>query len=362
MSANDGVRLEGADVTAPLLSVIVPFYNSKAELEQCLGALAKSNCDCFDVWVIDDGSTTPIKQLADAYGFGFMRIDGPSGPACARNRGVEKARGRYLVFVDSDVCVHSDTLELFADAFARDSRIDAVVGSYDEAPAHPGFISQYKNLFHHYVHQKNCGEIQTFWGGCGAIKRDVFLAFEGYDEKSYRRPAIEDIELGMRMSAAGHRIILDGRIKSKHLKRWTLCNLLKSDIFDRGIPWMRLMLRARTTVSTLNVTPVQRLSVALACLALLALLSAALWPTMLLATTLLAVLVTLLNRDLYRFYLKRRGLWFTLRVVPMHWVYFFCCGLSAIGGTMLYFLDKGRSRLTLTPNGRRHLHELGVDG
>jgi glycosyltransferase involved in cell wall biosynthesis len=344
-----------------LLSVIVPVHNSPAELEQCLAALAKSRFDDFEVWIVDDGSAVPIKPLADAHGFDSTRIDGPSGPARARNRGVERACGRYVVFIDADVCVHPDTLALFADAFARDPAIDAVVGSYDEAPGCLGFISQYKNLFHRYVHQSSRGEIQTFWSGCGAMKRDLFLAFGGYDEQ---RNSVEDIELGMRICAAGHRIILDARIEAKHLKRWTLRNLLRTDILGRGVPWTRLMLRAGMMISTLNVTPLQRVSVGLVCLTFLGLLAAARWPPMLIAAAALALIVTLLNLDFYRFYLKRRGLWFTVRVVPMHWIYFLCCGLSAVGGTLIHLLRDG-TKLASPAVGRRgsplQLHRATAD-
>jgi glycosyltransferase involved in cell wall biosynthesis len=341
-AVNNGADTKRADVATPALSVIVPVYNSRAELEQCLAALAKSSYDDFEVLVVDDGSTVPIEPLVDEYGFGYLRIDGPGGPARARNRGVEKARARYVVFLDADVCVHADTLARFADVFASDPTVDAVVGSYDDAPAYPGFISQYKNLFHHYVHQRSYGQIQTFWSGCGAMKRELFLAFGGFDEKRYRRPAIEDIELGTWMSAEGRRIILDGRIKGKHLKRWTLWNLLKTDIFDRGVPWTRLMLRAGSAISTLNVTPVQRVSVALVYLTLFALLGAVFWPKALIAAAAAALTVTLLNLDFYRFYLNRQGFWFTLRVAPMHWLYFLYCGFSAMWGTLLHYLGGDR--------------------
>jgi GT2 family glycosyltransferase len=270
---------------------------------------------------------------------------------------VEKARGRYIVFIDADVCVHPNSLALFADAFARDPTVDAVVGSYDETPAYPGFISQYMNLFHHYVHQKSRGAIQTFWSGCGAMKRELFLAFGGFDEQRYRRPAIEDIELGTWMTAAGHRIILDGRIKAKHLKRWTLCNLLKTDIFDRGVPWTRLMLRAGAIVSTLNVTPVQRLSVALVYLSFFSLLASIFWLKALIIAAALALIVTLLNLDFYRFYLNRQGLWFALRVVPMHWLYFLYCGFSAVWGTLLHYLEGDQAKPTLASAGRHRLHK-----
>jgi GT2 family glycosyltransferase len=339
------VARDSAAHCAPLLSVIIPVYNSQIELKRCLGALAKSHFEDFEVWIVDDGSTVPIKPLAEAYGFGFVRIDGPSGPACARNRGAEEARGRYVVFIDSDVCVQDDTLALFAEVFRQDPTVDAVIGSYDDTPACPDFISQYKNLLHHYVHQNSRGEIPTFWSGCGAIKRDIFLAFGGYDQQRYRRPGGEDLELGMRMSEAGHKIILDSHIKAKHLKRWTFLNLLRTDILDRGIPWTRLMLQFGAMISTLNVAPVQRLSVVLVYLTFVVMFSSAVEPTMLIAVAAIILIVTLLNLDLYRFYLKRQGLWFTLRVVPMHWLYFLCCGLSVIGGTLLHLFEQKRRKL-----------------
>lgn len=324
----------------PMLSVIVPVYNSIGDLQRCLTALFESQYDDFDVLVVDDGSTEPIEPLVARHGFEYLRIDGPGGPARARNRGAARVNGQYVVFIDADVCVHKDTLSGFARAFASDLTIDAVVGSYDEAPGDPGFISQYKNLFHHYVHQSCDGQINSFWSGCGAMRRDTFLALGGFDEVRYRRPAIEDIELGTWASAAGHKIVLDNRIKAKHLKRWTLRNLLKTDIFDRGVPWTRLMLRAGAIANTLNVKPTQRISVALAYLTLLLGMASMRWPILWLGVASLIMAVTLLNLDFYRFYAARSGVWFALRVVPLHWLYFFYCGFSVVWGTLLHYFDK----------------------
>lgn len=321
------------------LSVIVPVYNSTAFLKQCLAALAASQYDDYEVLVVDDGSTEPIEPVVADFGFKYMRIDGPGGPARARNRGAAQVNGRYLVFIDADVCVHPDTLSGFAAVFASDPQIAAVIGSYDEAPADSNFLSQYKNLFHHYVHQSCEGQIQTFWSGCGAMRRDLFLAFGGFDEDRYRRPAIEDIELGTWMSAAGHRIILDKQIKGKHLKRWTLPGLLKTDIFDRGVPWTRLMLRAGAAANTLNVKPVQRLSVILVFLTILLALTAFWQPLTLIPAAALGVAVTSLNFDFYRFFAAHSGVWFALRVAPLHWLYFCYCGFSVVWGTLLHYLE-----------------------
>lgn len=329
-----------AAIAAPVLSVVIPVYNSREELALCLAALAASEYESFDVLIVDDGSEARIEPLAAEHGFGYLRIDGPHGPARARNRGAERASGRYLVFIDADVCVHPDTLSRIAQAFAGDAGMDAVIGSYDDAPADRGFLSQYKNLFHHYVHQRSDGPVPTFWSGCGAIKRDLFLAVGGFDENRYRRPAIEDIELGVWLTLAGHRIVLDRRIKARHLKRWTFRNLLKTDILDRGIPWTRLMLRSGKSFETLNVTSTQRVSIALAYLAVLALPVAIVWPKALLFAAAPALIVTLLNFDFYRFYARRRSFRFALRVLPMHWLYFLYCGGSAIAGTLLHTLER----------------------
>jgi len=325
------------------LSVIVPVYNSTACLKKCLNALTRSQYDDFEVLVVDDGSDEPVEPLVSSFGFNYLRIDGPGGPARARNRGATEVNGRYLVFVDADVCVHPDALARFAATFASDIQIAAVIGSYDNSPAEKNFLSQYKNLFHHYVHHASDGDVPTFWSGCGAISRDLFLALGGFDEKRYRRPAIEDIELGVWMSDAGYRITLDSRIRGKHLKRWTLWGLCKTDIFDRGVPWTRLMLRAGSMASALNVKPAQRVSVALAGLTGLATL-AALWrPVMLIAAAAFALVVTALNIEFYRFFATHRGVWFALRVAPLHWLYFYYCGFSVVLGTLLHYLEMARS-------------------
>ena len=131
------------------------------------------------------------------------------------------------------------------------------------------FLSQYKNLMHCFVHQNAESEASTFWSGCGAIRREVFLAMSGFDASSYTRPAIEDIELGYRMRRAGRRILLDRDLRVKHLKKWTFWGLLKTDVLDRGIPWTELILRDHKMPNDLNLQISQRVSIGLVYLMLL---------------------------------------------------------------------------------------------
>ncbi|MBI3651053.1 MAG: glycosyltransferase family 2 protein [Acidobacteria bacterium] len=340
-----------SDKHRPAFSVIVPVYNASPELRLCLAALQQSAYEDFEVIVVDDGSSEALESIVAPYQCRYVKLDRQQGPARARNRGAALAKGRYLVFIDADVCVHQDTLERFAGAFAARPDVVAVLGSYDEAPAHTNFFSQYKNLFHHYVHQGGAGESRTFWSGCGAMRRDIFLSFGGFDAARYRRPAIEDIELGTWIKEAGYQVILDRRIQAQHLKRWTFWSLLKSDIFDRGIPWIRLMWRVGASANTLNVVPSQRWSVLLVYLTALLLPLATVWHFAGAIAALSALGVGVLNRHFYGYFLQRRGVWFTLRVLPVHGLYFCYCGIAVVIGTWLYFLtDRPKRPTTVIKN------------
>lgn len=248
------------------ISVVIPVYNSADTLRRCLASVAASRRQPDECIVVDDGSTDGSGQIAQSWGARVVIIPtGPSGPGNARNVGAAAATGNVLFFLDADVMVHEDTIGRAAETFATDQTIDAVFGSYDDNPDAADFLSRYKNLFHHFVHQNARAEAVTFWGACGAVRRSVFQALGGFDARRYPRPSIEDIEFGYRLRDAGHRIVLNKEMQIRHLKRWTMRGLIKTDIFDRGAPWTRLALRDRRLPNDLNLGFAQRLSAFLLC-------------------------------------------------------------------------------------------------
>ena len=91
----------------------------------------------------------------------------PRGPdlAAARNLAAETAKGEILVFIDADVVVKPDTIGKVARVSKFIPRFQALFGSYDDEPAEKNFLSQYKNLQHHFVHQNSSPEASTFWSG-----------------------------------------------------------------------------------------------------------------------------------------------------------------------------------------------------
>ncbi len=321
------------------LSVIIPVHNGGENLRRCLDALAASTRPPDEVIVVDDASTDGSGDLARQSGAQArsVRLDGPPhGPAHARNRGAEAATGDVLVFLDADVAAHPDTLARIERTLDTppsppleappsppleggiEGGVAALFGSYDDDPPTPGLAARYKNLLHHYVHQHSRREAGTFWTGCGAIRRDVFVALGGFDE-SYRM--IEDIELGVRLRRAGYRVWLCPDIQVTHLKRWTFVGLLRSDIFDRAVPWTKLMLRERHVPADLNVDARGRLGALAAWGLVVCLVLGCGWPLFWAGALLALVALVALNAELYRFFARRGGLRFAVGAAGLHTLY-----------------------------------------
>lgn len=394
--------------TAPIrLSVIVPVRNDPDNLRQCLRALQRSRFEGRDgsqgdaassnghpldtsparppepdalaaagveVIVADDASTDHTVAVAESMGVRVVRLAAQAGPAAARNAAAQVARGAILLFVDADVLVHDDTVAVAIAAF-DDPAVDAVFGSYDLHPGAPNLLSQYKNLAHRFYHQTAGEAATTFWSGCGAVRREVFLRCGGFDVHHYPRPSIEDIDLGTRLAGAGRLIRIEKRMQATHLKRWTLGRIVRSDLFDRGIPWTRLILRCRNLPADLNLAPAQRIAALLAGLAVVGLAVAGCFRPWLLTAPILvfgtialcdrlccnrlagggiialaagltaygglwslAVALPLagmlaLNQRYYRFFLRHRGPLFTAAVVPMQMLYYLYSALALLIGT-----------------------------
>ncbi len=327
----------------PRLSVIVPAHQASAGLHACLQALCASHQrrSDWELVVVDDASTDDTELIAAEYADVVVRLAGnPHGPAYARNRGAEVSCGRVFIFVDADVLVHPDVLTRFAKEFEEEPRLEAVFGAYDADPRAPGLVSQYRNLLHHYVHRINPGPAETFWGGLGAVRRQAFSRVGGFDEWYYSRPQIEDIELGRRLRAQGCEIHLAPEIQGTHLKRWTLQNMLATDLWGRGVPWMWLLFREGRSAGgqVLNVSLAGRLSTGLIGAALLALaagiVTGARWAFMLAGAA--VGLTVILNARFYAFLARRRGIGFSLQAVPLHLGHFASNVLAVVVGWLAH--------------------------
>jgi len=323
------------------LSAIVPFRQDLVKLRECLvgiraaaerlpaGALLRETI------VVADGSPEDPLGIAAELGATVIAIEGPRGPATARNCGAAVSSGDVLVFVDSDVVIDASSLAHLVRRFITDPELTAVFGAYDEHPSEPGFISQGKNLAHCFIHQRSAGEARTFWAGLGAVRADVFASVGGFDER-FTRPSVEDIDLGYRIRATDGRIVLDPTIRGRHLKRWTLRSAVMTEIRDRGIPWTQLLHRYGGLHDDLNLTHSYRACVIVAYSAVACAVCAIWWPLLLVPAALGLVTLWMLDRPYYRFFSARLGPGHAIAWFPIHVLHHLCNGLSFAVGTLLH--------------------------
>jgi len=323
------------------LSIIIPTRERTGELRQCLDALYQARIAGMECIVVDDGGVGDCASVVQASPLpvSLLRNEQSLGSGAARNVGAASARGDVLLFLDDDVCVAHGTLKAAVEAFAADLDLGALMGRYDDEPAAPQFVSRFRNLLHAYTHLTSAGKASTFWTGFGAVRKEVFLQHGGFIE---RANAIDDVEFGSRLVAAGVRIELRPELQVKHLKRWTLSSMLRTDLLLRGVPWTILIWDRRSLPNTLNLRRGSRWSVVLAYLALgfamAALAGFPHWWPMALAIA----IVMLLNMRFYAFLRARKGTWFMARSIAAHWLYLWVAGLSFCIGTAMYFGQKMR--------------------
>lgn len=277
----------------PSIGVVVPATDDPPTLPRCLAAL-QPQIGAGDELVVVDRAARP-------------------GPAAARNHGAEGVRSELLLFVDADVVAAPGSVERVRQAFASDPELAALFGSYDSRPEADGVTSRFRNLLHHHVHQSAAGEVSSFWAGLGAIRAEEFRRLGGFDQDRYDVPSIEDVELGARLAADGGRIRLDPELQGTHLKRWGAASMVRTDLMQRGVPWVELMLERRSAPAQLNLGWRNRVSAAAAATLVAALLLRR--PRAGIAA--LGVLVVA-NRDLYTLLWRALGPGGALAAVGLH--------------------------------------------
>ena len=171
------------------ISVVMPAYKAEHLLPRVLTPLIEMlNASLVQqVLVVDDQSPDGTAALAREMGATVLTTPVNGGPGAARNLAAQHATGDILWFVDSDVIAWPDGPDHIRRAMSEDN-VAAVFGSYDDAPDGQSWFSRYKNLLHRYHHQRAQREARTFWAGCGAIRRDVFLEVGGFRRENLRGP------------------------------------------------------------------------------------------------------------------------------------------------------------------------------
>ena len=94
------------DNNRPLISVIVPVYNSEKHLKKCIDSVFSQTYQNWELVLVDDGSSDTSGEICDYYSWSDKRVkvihQNNAGVSAARNTGIETAGGQYIMFIDSD--------------------------------------------------------------------------------------------------------------------------------------------------------------------------------------------------------------------------------------------------------------------
>lgn len=327
---------------SPQISVIMPVYNGSDFIRQSLPPLVAmlERGEIRELLIVDDGSTDDSVEIARSMGARILSTNGRLGPGAARNLAAKAADGNILWFIDADVVVHDDAARIIAAEFANHA-IDAVFGSYDNQPPAQNFLSQYKNLVHHFYHQRAKKQASTFWSGCGAILKKTFLGVGGFDVETFKHPSIEDIELGYRVCAAGGKIHLLTELQCTHLKVWRFANLVHTEFFRRALPWSRLIIQRSGLINDLNIGAAERIKALVAAVFLLVSVAAIFGVLPIWSLGIAFAVVAAANWNLALCFFRRQGFLFALAGLLYHQLYYLYSSTAFAWALMEHHLFPG---------------------
>ena len=197
--------------TRPYLSVVVPTYNRLGRLRHVITALEQQAypSDAYEVIVISDGSTDGTDAYLEELR-STMRLrwfpQANRGPAAARNAGVQKAGGEFIVFIDDDVVPEPQLLGEHARSHHEAGQDVVVLGpmltpeGFEMAPwvrwEQEMLMKQYRAL----LRGDWPATARQFYTGNASLRRNHILSAGGFDE-GFRRG--EDVELAYRLANKG---------------------------------------------------------------------------------------------------------------------------------------------------------------
>ena len=239
-------------------SIIVPVFNRPDEVDELLESLLSQEEKDFEVIIVEDGSQVPCKKVCDKYA---DRLDlhyyykENSGPGQSRNYGAERAKGDYLLILDSDVVLPKGYIRAVseelnrepADAFggpdcAHDSFTDtqkAISYSMTSFFTTGGIRGGKKKLDKFYPRSFNMG-----------IRRDVYQELGGFSKMRFG----EDIDFSIRIFKAGKRCRLFPKAWVWHKRRTDFRKFWKQ-VYNSGIARINLYKKYPDSLKLVHLLP-----------------------------------------------------------------------------------------------------------
>ena len=239
-------------------SIIVPVFNRPDEVDELLQSLEGQTMKDFEVVIVEDGSQKPCKDVCDKYA---GRLDvkyflkNNSGPGQSRNYGAERAKGEYLIVLDSDVVLPEGYLKAVDDELRREPA-DAFGGP---DCAHDSFTETQKAISYSMTSFFTTGGIRggkkkldkfyprSFNMG---IRRDVYMRLGGFSKMRFG----EDIDFSIRIFKAGCRCRLFPEAWVWHKRRTDMRKFFRQ-VYNSGIARVNLYIKYPESLKLVHLLP-----------------------------------------------------------------------------------------------------------
>lgn len=241
----------------PRFSIIIPVYNRIDEVRDLMESLAVQSCKDFEVVIVEDGSSAPCKEIVEQYAnkveasYYYKENEGRS---IARNHGLERAKGDYFIFFDSDCVIPPDYFKILSEALDKNP-LDCFGGP---DAAHESFSTTQKAINYSMTSFLTTGGIR---GGKVQLEKFVPRTFNmGYSRKVYekvggfREMFSEDIDMSTRIRQAGFSIGLIREAYVYHKRRVNM-RLFTRQVYVFGMSRITLKLLYPDSLKLVHTLP-----------------------------------------------------------------------------------------------------------
>lgn len=326
------------------LSVIVPTYNSEKTIDSCLKSIFDSTYKDFEVIVVNDGSTDSTLEKIKKYGCRVINLKKNQGVANARNIGAKHSKTNLLLFVDSDVLVHKDTISKMMEVYKLDSNIK-IIGAVESGKyLLNNFGEKFLTLKRFYDFKWKKNEKRRKFSSlpeCTFIEKKVFNKVGGYNTK-YKLAGMEEYDIAYKLLKKGYynyiyRDILHDHYKGSVKKR-------ASTLLRRTSLYLPFFLKKKSLESEgANATMFDAFMSLFSFLGLITLPLAAVSIKLILIPFSFFIITIIANLKFFFYLIKKQGFFFSfMSIFPVTYIHL-AIGFGLIFGAMKLFLNREES-------------------
>ncbi len=344
----------------PTVSVIIPTYNASTTIEYCLESLVNQNCPNIELILVDDKSTDDTIEKASKFPIKIIAKATNTGVAHSRNIGAENAVSDILVFVDSDIIVPFDGVLTITNSLIENPKAKIVKTHYSDKNQNINIVTDYKNLelFYRGI---TWGKIynNTLAAFFFCIFKSTYMDVNGFSE-DFTSSSVEDIEFSYRVCGDELSVFWNQKFFVDHLKCYSYKDMLLTDV-KRVFNMMKIIKNSNgRCLPGSNSSNNTKFNVILSNLILVSFAFTFFKYNILLFTFILFFVYIIINLKFFNFLRKKRGFYFAIISIPLHFSEYMCAGVTILLSFILLSLPLGTSTLSNYNLKKKELSSLNV--